>query len=91
MASQLVRIQAGANMGLWPTQGNENRRRQAGFGMGLRRLDRQLHLICHLDRSETGAPGKRSLLGWEAEWRDLRFPTSGAKSAPDMEHPGVSG
>ena len=30
--------------------------------------------LCHLDRSE-------------AQWRDLRFPTSGAKSAPDMGHP----
>ncbi len=30
--------------------------------------------LCHLDRSE-------------AEWSDLRFPTSGAKSAPDMGHP----
>ena len=29
--------------------------------------------LCHLDRSE-------------AEWRDLRFPTSGANSAPDMGH-----
>ena len=31
--------------------------------------------LCHLDRSE-------------AQWRNLRFPTSGAKSAPDMGHPG---
>ena len=30
--------------------------------------------LCHLDRSE-------------AQWRDLRFPTSGAKSAPDMGNP----
>ena len=30
--------------------------------------------LCHLDRSE-------------AQWRDLRFPTSGAKGAPDMGHP----
>ena len=26
--------------------------------------------------SETGVPGKRSLLGWEAKWRDLLFPFS---------------
>ena len=33
--------------------------------------------LCHLDRSE-------------AQWRDLRFPTSGANSAPDMGHPHFS-
>ena len=35
------------------------------------------------NRVEEGLVGNRS----EVQWRDLRFPTSGAKSAPDMGHP----
>jgi hypothetical protein len=55
-------------MGLWPTQREENQIEEGLVG--------NYTYLCHLDRSETGVPGKRSLLGWEAEWRDLWFPSN---------------
>ena len=62
----------------WPPQPLVEQASESAFlhssSAGTTELWMQSHLICHLDRSE-------------AQWRDLRFPTSGAKSAPDMGHP----